>query len=64
MQTITSPFTLGQRVELHPATDAWMRGDRFGTVERIGKRHPHYVFVRMDRSGLVRRVPDWQVSSI
>lgn len=23
---------LGTRVELHPATDAWMRGDRFGEV--------------------------------
>lgn len=22
----------GVRVELHPATDAWMQGDRFGTV--------------------------------
>jgi hypothetical protein len=45
-------FTVGQRVTAHPATDAWMCGDRFGTVERIGLR---YVHVRMDRSGKLRR---------
>lgn len=25
----------GDRVQLHPATDHWMRGDRYGTVSRI-----------------------------
>lgn len=28
-------FEIGQRVQMHPATDAWMRGLRFGTVVRI-----------------------------
>jgi hypothetical protein len=34
------------RVELHPATDLWMRGARFGTVDRIegGK-----VWVELDK---------------
>lgn len=41
------PFVIGQRVQAHPNTDAWMRGDRFGTVERVGRA---YVHVRMDRS--------------
>ena len=27
-------FKPGDRVELHPATDLWMRGARFGTVTR------------------------------
>lgn len=40
-------FTVGQRVQAHPGTDAWMRGDRFGTVERIGRA---YVHVHMDAS--------------
>lgn len=35
------------RVELHPATDAWMRGDRFGTVTKIGRV---YFTVLMDKS--------------
>ena len=43
-----SDFKVGDRVELHPGTDLWMRGNRFGMVEVIGKR---YVHVRMDRSG-------------
>ncbi len=46
-------FEEGMRVELHPATDAWMLGDRFGTVVRVGRRLVH---VRMDRSGRVRRL--------
>ena len=41
----------GDRVELHPATDAWMRGDRFGEVTTVGRTLVH---VQMDRSGKVR----------
>jgi hypothetical protein len=46
---------LGDRVQLHPATDAWMRGDRFGTVVSL---HPKRKFVRvkMDVSGKLLRV--------
>ena len=46
-------LTVGRRVELHPATDAWMRGDRYGEVVKIGRTLIH---VRMDRSGKVRKV--------
>ena len=45
--------SIGKRVELHPATDAWMMGDRFGTVEAIGNR---FVSVRMDRTGKLRKL--------
>lgn len=45
-------FTVGDRVELHPATDRWMRGDRFGTVVKLGRR---YVHVALDRSGDTRQ---------
>ena len=38
----------GTRVQLHPATDAWMRGDRYGTVVKIGRR---LISVKMDVSG-------------
>lgn len=31
-------FTKGDRVELHPATDLWMRGARYGTVVGIGRK--------------------------
>jgi hypothetical protein len=46
-------FTIGQRVELSPGLDAWMRGDRFGTVEKLGKL---FIYVRMDRSGKLRKL--------
>ena len=45
-------FKVGDRVELHPATDTWMQGDRYGEVMIIGRV---YVHVKMDRSG--RQIP-------
>jgi hypothetical protein len=44
-------FKVGDRVGLHPATDRWMRGDRFGTVSKVGRR---YVHVKLDLSGDTR----------
>ena len=38
----------GKRVQLHPATDAWMRGDRYGVVVSVGRK---LVRVKMDKSG-------------
>ena len=45
-------FLVGDRVQSHPATDAWMQGDRYGEVVKIGHS---YVHVKMDRSEKVRR---------
>lgn len=44
---------VNDRVELHPATDAWMMGDKFGKVVKVTSRSVH---VLMDRSGKVRRM--------
>ena len=44
-------FCEGQRVALRPSSDAWMRGDRFGTVESVGRTR---VYFRMDRSQTLR----------
>lgn len=41
-------WRLGQRVQAHPATDTWMRGDRYGQIAKIGRK---YITVKMDRSG-------------
>lgn len=41
-------FAEKERVELHPAMDAWMQGDRFGKVVKLGRK---YVHVLMDHSG-------------
>lgn len=49
------------RVELHPATDAWMMGDRYGAVVWVDAV---FVNVRCDRSGKVRRVTHSNVARI
>ena len=54
-------FRRGDRVQLHPATDAWMMGDRFGTVVKVGRDLLH---VNMDRSGRTRRVPPRLIGDI
>ena len=51
-------YQVNQRVELHPATDAWMSGDRFGTIVKVGGR----LHVKMDRSGKVRKVSQRNIS--
>lgn len=45
-------YSKGDRIELHPATDAWMSGDRYGEIVRCGKL---LIYVKMDRSGRTRR---------
>lgn len=47
----TTHVTVGQRVAIHPSTDAWMMGDRYGTVHVIGSKHVHV----MCDSGTLRR---------
>ena len=49
----TGAFLVGQRVQMHPATDAFMMGDRYGQVVKIGKSKIH---VEMDRSRKTRLV--------
>lgn len=43
---------VGDRVQIHPASDAWMQGDRYGEVVKVGRSIVH---VKMDRHGRVRR---------
>ena len=60
----------GDRVQLHPACDEWMQGDRYGTVAGFGRltyisrdgkdldletSPGRKVIVKLDRSGRVRR---------
>jgi hypothetical protein len=45
------------RVELHPGTDRWMMGDRYGdAVSVIGSgKHKGHVRVKLDKSGKTLR---------
>lgn len=42
-------YTIGDRVELHPATDLWMRGARYGTVVRCSLTPKDRVHVKLDK---------------
>lgn len=44
-------YTVGDRVEIHPGTDLWMRGVRFGEVVGISLTPADRVKVRMDKTG-------------
>jgi hypothetical protein len=47
------------RVELHPATDRWMMGDRYGTVIKDERKGETWVYtVKLDKSGKMIRVCD------
>lgn len=54
MASTTAEHPVGARVTLHPASDAWMRGDRYGIVERVGRKFYH---VRMDSGRLLKVTP-------
>jgi hypothetical protein len=41
---------VGSRVQLHPGTDQWMMGDRFGEVRKVDTK-TGLIHVKMDRSG-------------
>jgi hypothetical protein len=65
---LTLGIETGTRVQLHPATDAWMSGDRFGTVVKIGPRlvgcAPALVSVKMDKSGRTLKLSLGNVQTI
>jgi len=48
-------YRVGDRVELHPATDFWMSGDRYGEIVRLVLQS-HRIHVKMDRSGRVLKL--------
>jgi hypothetical protein len=44
-------YTVGDRVELHPGTDLWMRGARYGDVVGMHLTPNDRVIVKVDRTG-------------
>jgi len=48
-------FFPGERVELHPGTDLWMMGARFGSVASLGRK---YVRVALDHGRYVKVLPE------
>lgn len=52
-----STFTIGDRVEIHPGTDLWMQGARYGTVVGLVPTSEDRVRVEMDKVRGVRSGP-------
>jgi hypothetical protein len=42
-------YTVGDRVEIHPGTDLWMQGARYGTVVRMSPTPADRVHVKLDK---------------
>ena len=59
--TALSDYTVGDRVELAPHTDLWLRGARYGIVSKIGRK---YLTVLLDRTGGFVRVLPRDIGSI
>ena len=68
-------YRIGMRAELHPATDAWMRGDRYGDIVGVSKRsrsypdpddprNGHTFRIRMDRSGRTLTVSEGNLARV
>ena len=49
--TLQFSHSVGDLVQIHPALDDWMKGDRFGTVVAPGR-------VKLHKSGKIRRIAD------
>jgi hypothetical protein len=60
LYTIAS-FQVGHRVQLHPATDRWMQGDRYGEVVKVGRR---ILRVRLDKSGVTAKLRPQDIGEI
>ena len=54
-------YRVGDRVELHPGTDAWMMGMRFGNVVKVGRKLIH---IKMDVTGRTLRAAPTNVGRI
>ena len=49
-------YEVNDRVQLHPATDDWMRGDQYGKIIALPSTRDRFrrYSILMDRSGRVR----------
>ena len=66
---------IGKRAQLHPATDRWMRGDRYGEIVAVSKKYRSYIdrndwrnghtfTILMDRSGQRIKVAEGNIVEV
>jgi hypothetical protein len=55
-------MNVGERIQMHPATDHWMRGDRYGFVSAVARRASKSkeaaYWVRLDKSNRLVKVTE------
>jgi hypothetical protein len=68
-------YRIGKRCQLHPALDAWMQGDRYGTIIAVSKkcwsyldprdlRNGHRFTVLLDKSGKRKRLREADILEV
>ena len=60
MDATIQDFRVDQRIELHPGTDQWMMGARYGNVVKIDEK-TGFVHLRMDA---LRKILKWKPQHI
>jgi hypothetical protein len=48
-QFLGPELNVGSRIELHPGTDHWMRGDRFGTITNVTAENNYKIKLDVSR---------------
>ena len=62
---MASDYRIGMRAELSPATDSWMRGDRYGDIVSVSTREDGDILrIHMDKSGKTLRVAERNIYRI
>ena len=56
---------VNDRVELHPGTDRWAMGDRYGVVvSKFSRNGMTHYRVKLDKSGRTITFPSFQIADV
>ena len=58
---LSTVYHVGDRVELHPATDRWMSGDRYGAIVKVTRKLVH---ILLDKSGNTAKMHPSHIGAI
>ena len=58
---LSTMYHVGDRVELHPAADRWMSGDRYGAIVKVTRKLVH---ILLDKSGRTAKMHPSHIGAI
>ena len=58
---LSTIYHVGDRIELHPATDRWMSGDRYGAIVKVTRKLVH---ILLDKSGRTAKMHPSNIGAI